>query len=85
MFKETIKGDNILHPKVIISNEEIISNNSDVNPTGLEEDSGHTLHDVTTCQVYDAECKTKIIPEPNNAHIKRAIMVTENYKLICSS
>ena len=77
LFKDTIKGDNILHPKAIISNEEIISNNSDVNSTGLEEDSGHTLHDVTTCPVYDTECTTKNIPEPNNANIKRAIMVNK--------
>ena len=79
MSKETIKRDNIFYPKATISNEETISNNSDVNPTGLEEDIRHNLHNVTSCQVYDNECTTKSIHEPNNAHIKRAIMVQNKH------
>ena len=79
LFKESIKGNNIFQPKTIILNEETISNNSDVNPTGLEEDIGHNLHDVTSCQVYDNKCESKIIHEPNNAHIKRAIMVQNKH------
>ena len=73
MSKQSIKEDNIFHQKTIISNEETISNNSDVNPTGLEEDIGHNLHDVTSCQVYDNDCESNSIYEPNNAHIKREI------------
>ena len=73
MSKESIRGDNIFQPKAIISNEETISNNYDINPTVLEEDIGHILHDIISFQVYDIECKCKRIDEPNNAHIKSAI------------
>ena len=56
-------------------NEDIISNNFDVNPTGLEEDIGHNLYDVTSCQFYDNECESKSIHDPNNEHIKREITI----------
>ena len=40
LSKIIIKGDNILYPKGVVSNEEIVSNNSDATPYRLEEDIG---------------------------------------------
>ena len=47
LSKTSTKGDNLLYSKGIISNEETISNNSDVTTHGLEEDVGKKPHDVT--------------------------------------
>ena len=97
LSKITIKGDNILYPKGVILNEEIISNNSDATPYGLEKDIGNYPHNVISCQVYDNECITTSIPDPNNVNqdertrlnelreTSEIMIVTENNKLICSS
>ena len=97
LSKITIKGDNILYPKGVILNEEIISNNSDATPYGLEKDIGNYPYNVTSCQVYDNECITTSIPDPNNVNqdertrlnelreTSEIMIVTENNKLICSS
>ena len=54
-------------------------------------------HDVTSCQVYDKECETTSIPEPNNVNQDKRTRfndlretsenttVTEHNKLICGS
>ena len=65
LFKTSTKGDNLQYPKGILSNEETISNNSDVTTYGLEEDIGKIPHDVTSCQVYDKEYEITSIPEFN--------------------